>query len=171
MGRGESLLDAVLAVDPRHRDLAALAVIAQHRDLAAAGGRPAATFSAVSQSSACAVELGEDALSLVDVDGAGLGQGAAELGLEVGGQQAVGAEHAGRGRDQHAGDAEQGGERAAVQRAGAAERHQREVARIVAALDRDDAHGADHVVVEDRQHAARRLRRGRASRARRPRGR
>ena len=51
--------------------------------------------------------------------------------------------------------AEQTRERAAVQRPRAAERQEREVARVVAALDRHDAHRADHVVVDDRQDAAR----------------
>jgi hypothetical protein len=42
-----------------------------------------------------------------------------------------------------------------VQRPGAAEGQQREVARIMAALDRHDADRADHVVVGDREDAAR----------------
>ena len=51
--------------------------------------------------------------------------------------------------------AEQARQRAAVQRPGAAEGQQREVARVVAALDRDHADGAHHVVVDDGEDAAR----------------
>ena len=42
-----------------------------------------------------------------------------------------------------------------MQRSGAAERHQREVARVVAALDRHHADRAHHVVVDDGENAAR----------------
>ena len=42
-------------------------------------------------------------------------------------------------RNEHASRTELLGERARVQRAGAAEGDEREVARVVAALDRDDA--------------------------------
>ena len=47
--------------------------------------------------------------------------------------------------------------RTAMQRPGATERHQGEIARIVSALHRDHADRADHVGIGNRQDAARRL--------------
>ena len=64
-------------------------------------------------------------------------------------------EHAGRLRDEHGADAELFGERARVERTGAAERDEREPARIVAALDRDDAQRAQHLSVHDLHHRSR----------------
>ena len=104
MGRGEGRLDAgSLASTQRHRDLAALPVIAHHGDRGCLRSGAGATFSLASQSSACCDQLADRsaapcAMSTVP----GLGQRAAELGLEVGGQKPVGAEHAGGRRDQHA---------------------------------------------------------------------
>jgi hypothetical protein len=74
VGRGERRFEAVLAVDPRHRNLAALAVIEQHRDLVLApvlggdllGGQPVVGLGR---------QLAEDLARLVDVDGTGLRQG------------------------------------------------------------------------------------------------
>jgi len=91
------------------------------------------------------------------IDLAGLRQGTAELSLEIGGEQSFGAQHARCRRDQHAADVEQRRQRAAMQRPRAAKGDQREVAGIVTALDRDDADCADHVVVEDGEHATRGL--------------
>jgi hypothetical protein len=59
-------------------------------------------------------------------------------------------------RHQHFGEAELAGQRGGVQRAGAAEGEQREVARIVAARDRHHADGAGHLHVAEPQHRARR---------------
>ena len=78
-------------------------------------------------------------------------------------------EHARRRGHEHRADPELLGERARVQRPGAAERDEREVARIVAALDRDDAQRAQHLRVDDLDDG-RGVERRRA-RARRPRGR
>ena len=61
------------------------------------------------------------------------------------------------GRDDHGRDRQLLGERGAVQRAGAAERDQREVARVIAAADRDQADGVGHVGVGDLDHRARRV--------------
>ena len=60
--------------------------------------------------------------------------GQAALLVHVGHQHAVGAEGAGIARNENAADAELGGDQAGDGRAHAAERHQRELARIVAAL-------------------------------------
>ena len=56
---------------------------------------------------------------------------------------------AGARRDEHGRHAQLLRERGAVQRAGAAERDERELARVVAALERDDPHGVGHVRVGD----------------------
>ena len=56
-------------------------------------------------------------------------------------------QHAGRRRHEHRAHPELLGERAGVQRPGAAERDEREVARVVAALDGDDAQRAQHLGV------------------------
>ena len=57
------------------------------------------------------------------------------------------AEHAGQRRDDDPGDAELAGEVERMDAAIAAERHQREIARIAAALDGDGADGTRHVDV------------------------
>ncbi len=125
----------------------------------------AGTASASSQATASALELAEHARHSCGVEGAGLLQaGARELGLEVGDEQPERGEHAGTRRHDDGAHAEQAGERGAVQRTGTAEGEQREVARVVAALDRDDADGADHVVVDDGEDAARRLLQAQAQR-------
>ena len=55
----------------------------------------------------------------------------------------------GLGGTMHGRDRQLLGERGAVQRPGAAERDEREVARVVAAADRDQPHGVGHVGVGD----------------------
>ena len=49
------------------------------------------------------------------------------------------------------------GQRRRVHRAAAAEGDEREVARVVAAADRDELQGIDHVLVGDADHAERRV--------------
>ena len=68
----------------------------------------------------------------------------------VRGDEAEGREHAGRRRDEHGLHLELLRERARVQRPRAAERDEREVARIEALLDRDDAERTRHLRVDDR---------------------
>ena len=77
--------------------------------------------------------------------------------LQLGGCHALGAQDARRRRHQDAADAELARDLDRMQRARPAERHQREGARIMAALDRDDADGAHHVGVDDAHDAERRL--------------
>ena len=77
--------------------------------------------------------------------------------LEVAGQEA------GRGRDawvrwnEHLRDSERLGQLGCVERPGAAERDEREVARVVAPLDGERANQAGHIRVRDRQDSLRRL--------------
>ena len=87
-----------------------------------------------------AVELGQAAVDGVEVGHVGARlQRARVVVLDGGGQEAEGREHARRVGHEHLGHAELGGERRAVHRPGAAERHQRELPRVVAALDRDQS--------------------------------
>ncbi len=72
---------------------------------------------------------------------------------DVGGEQAERAEQAGVARHDDAPHAEIIGQRAGVQRAAAAERHQHEVARIEPALDRHDAQHLRHVGIDERDDA------------------
>ena len=88
--------------------------------------------------------------------------------VHVGHQHSIGAERAGIARNENAADAEFGRDPSGDRRAHAAERHQRELARIVAALDRDRAHRAITLVASTRENAPRRLGR-RHRRAARPR--
>ena len=62
---------------------------------------------------------------------------------------AVGAEHAGRGRDDDGPGVHQLGERVGMQRPGPAEGDEREVARIEALLHGDQPERAEHVLVDD----------------------
>ena len=82
-----------------------------------------------------------------------------ELVAEVGHEVAERAQQARRGRHDDGEGAHQLGDRVGVQRPGAAEGDERELARVVAALDGDHAQRAGHVLVDDRQDALRRLRR------------
>ncbi len=83
--------------------------------------------------------------------------GARHVELHLGGEESDRRRHAGRGGQDHARDAERLREAAAVHRPGAAERHERQVARIAAALDRHHARGQLHVGVDDRVDAPRGL--------------
>ena len=67
----------------------------------------------------------------------------------LGGEQAERREHPARPRAEDPLHPELGGDRGRVHRPGAAEGHQREVARVDSALDRDDAQGAHHLGVRD----------------------
>ncbi len=73
--------------------------------------------------------------------------------LDGAGQHPHGGEDAGRGREEHTGDAERAREVAGMRRPGAAEGEEREVARVEAALHGDRADGAHHVGVGHRAHA------------------
>ena len=85
-----------------------------------------------------------------DVEGGeGAGQGADEVVAEVGDDAAERVGDAGAGGDEDAGDAELAGERAGVQRAGAAEGEEGEVARVGAEGERDHADGVRHLGVGD----------------------
>ena len=75
----------------------------------------------------------------------------AALGLDSlpRGRIAIGAEHAGRGRDDHRPAVHQLAHRIGVQRPGAAKAHQREFARVIALLDRDQPQRAEHILVDN----------------------
>ena len=75
--------------------------------------------------------------------------GAHERRADVGVEQPPGGEHARVGRDHDAGDVEQLRQPAGVQRPRAAEGHEREAARVVAATHGDRADAARHRVVDD----------------------
>ena len=77
-----------------------------------------------------------------------------ELGV-VRGDQPVGRDHAGIGRHDDGRDAEFLGDARGVQRPRAAERHQRVVARIAAALGRDELDGAHDIGVGELQRRRR----------------
>ena len=74
------------------------------------------------------------------------------LAAHVAGRQPERREDAGGPRDEHCLQLELLGERAGVQRPGAAERDERELAWVVAALDADDAQRALHLGVDDGDH-------------------
>ena len=80
-----------------------------------------------------------------------------EVRAQIGEQQPHGAQDAGIAWHQNALDVELPGQARRVQRAGAAESHQRIVARIVAALHRDHPDGFRHIGGHDRDDALRRL--------------
>ena len=71
------------------------------------------------------------------------------------GDQSERREHSGSGRDENGPHPELVRECARVQRACAAERDEREVARIEALFDRDDAECAHHLGVDDLDHRVR----------------
>ena len=77
--------------------------------------------------------------------------------LDRRGEQARGRQHARMARDQHAADAQFGRKRGRVDRPRAAERHQREPARIEAATDRDQSDALDHLRVHHAMDAERRI--------------
>ncbi len=91
-----------------------------------------------------------------------------EIGAQIGQQQAHRAQDAGIARHQDAADLQLLRQPRGVQRAGAAERHQRVVARIVAALHADHADRARHVGGDDGDDALRGRHRIQAQRRRQP---
>ena len=98
--------------------------------------------------------VGRQRLQLLgDVVLAGLGEladvGARGFVANCRGCVAQRAQHARARRNDRRPGTQQDRQRIGVQRAGAAERDQRVVARIVALLDRDEAQRADHVLVDD----------------------
>ena len=105
-------------------------------------------------------ELGSKACAHFAEDATGLpGRVFVELhlacdGVELGvvrGDQAVGRDHAGIGRHDNGGNAELLGDARGMQRARAAERHQRIVAWIAAAFGRDELDGAHDIGVGELQ--------------------
>ena len=80
-----------------------------------------------------------------------------ELVAEVGDEIADGAEQAGRRRHEDRERPHQLGDGVCVERPGAAVGDEREVARVVAALDGDEAQRARHVLVHDREDSLRGL--------------
>ena len=86
-----------------------------------------------------------------------LHQRARRLVAQPGRRVAVGAEHAGAGRHDDRPAVDELRQRIGVKRAGAAEGDQREVARIVALLDRHEPQRAAHILVDDIDDALRRL--------------
>ena len=68
-------------------------------------------------------------------------------------QQAGGGEEAGSGRHDRTGHAQDGGKRAGVQWSTPSKSHHGEAARVVSALDRDDAQGTGHVGVDEADDA------------------
>ena len=86
------------------------------------------------------------------VVGATLKRGAGVVVLQIGREQAERAEQARIARHQDGAAAERAAEFDAVQRTGAAERHQREILRVIAALDRNNLERAGHVGIDDADH-------------------
>ena len=153
-------------VGDRHLQLVALADIAQVaaalegdvREVDAVGGE------AVGQLLRHGGEVGVDAR---EVGGArDLERGADGVVAQVADQQADRGGDAGMRRHDHLGDAQHVGDLGAMQRTGAAERHQRVVARIDALLDGAGADGVGHVGVDHGDHALGRLAVGHAELAR-----
>ncbi len=146
--------DGQIALVPRHGDLEPLVAIAQV-------GQPQKTT--VGRRHALArqprvrfvLQLGVDRRHRRQiVAGRRLQARARVVVAHLAAEQAERGEHARVARHHDRAHAEQRGQRAAVQRAGAPEGHQRERARVVAALDRHQADGADHGVVDDVEDAA-----------------
>ena len=84
-------------------------------------------------------------------------EGDRHLMLDRRGQQTRGGQYARMAWDQHVCDAEFGGERGRMDRAGAAEGDQREAAWIEAAADRDQADALDHLRVHHAMDTERRV--------------
>ena len=118
--------------------------------------RRARRLRASNQSSACAFNSSMRSRDIVHPRIAQRRHGRAHEGLaQVGDDQPLRAQDARRGRHQRAADAEALRDVGRVQRPGAAERQQREVARIVAALDRHRADRPHHVGDHDAENAVR----------------
>ena len=141
----------------RDGDLVALPVVAHVggvRDRPGVGRDPLALEPGVG----AAAELVEDPGHLLRL---GLGEQAdvrlGELVAEVGDEIADGAEQARRRRHEDGERPHQLGDGVRVERPGAAVGDEREVARVVAALDGDEAQRARHVLVHDREDSLRGL--------------
>ena len=79
--------------------------------------------------------------------------GAHQIVAQIGDQHAERTQNSGGRRYQQARDRQFARQRRAVHRPGAAEWHQRQTARVVTALDRDDTDPASHIGVGDAQDA------------------
>ena len=144
---GDQILDgATVVAAQRHRQLERLAAIAQRRRALEPARR---------RIDAVAVERARRRLRQRQERAGDLGRrqararrarshGGDEVVRDVGGERAVRAQQARRRRHQDARHAELARHGAGVQRAGAAERQQREARRIVPALDGDDLDRARH---------------------------
>ena len=77
--------------------------------------------------------------------------------MTVAGQDSAGGQRARHRRDDHPWNAERQRQLTGVESAGPAESYQRELSRILAAFDRDDAQGALHVGVHHAHYALRKL--------------
>ena len=119
------------------------------------------------QSPALAADAVQDRVGPLDVDRRqGLVEGLHEVVLDLREQQPEGAEHAGRPRDDHAGDAQARRQAGRVHGAAAAEGDHREAPRVAPALAGDRAQGAAHLHVGQGVHAPGRLGLGEAGRLR-----
>ncbi len=109
-------------------------------------------------------EIGDDRTQLVagEVD-EGTDEGAGALRAQTGRGIAVRAEDSGRRRDDDRPGTGEPAERVRVQRPGPTERHQGEIAGVVALLDAHQAQCAEHVLVDDVDHPGRRGLGGRES--------
>ena len=155
--RVEALVEDAGVALHRHRDLVALAVVAHVRDeghgLLLRGESPPRP-----STPGRAARAPQDPRHLLarrlarEAD-----QRLRELVAEVGDEVAERAQQPGRRRHDHREGAHQLGDRVRVQRPRAAEGDERELARVVPALDGDDPQGARHVLVDDLQDALRRL--------------
>src|SRR5271168_2518477 len=101
----------------------------------------------------CSVlQLGEDGLECVnDASGEHNRAGIVTHGIRE--ENAYGGEHAGHCGDEHCWDAQSACESTGVQRTASAEGYERELTRVVAALDGDDADGFLHVRFYDAKDA------------------
>ena len=146
--RVEALLQ-VLA--PRHRDLVALAAVAhvgEELDVLGLGGMPCASIhSRARDSSSSRIS---DASPTSDVSRISV---CANSLRKPATRSPSAQSRPGRRRHDHRERAHQLRDRVGVQRPGAAEGHQRELARVVAALHGDHAQRAGHVLVDDPQDA------------------
>ena len=80
-----------------------------------------------------------------------------EIAHRIGEQNPDRRKRSGHRRYQHTRNAQRAGKRAGMQRTAAAKSHQRELARIVPSLDRDDADRLLHLCVDHAKYASRKL--------------
>ena len=147
-------LDREAALRPRHRDLEALMAIAQvgqPRETAPRRGHALVGQPLVRLPLEIGVHRGEGGAVVVRRL---LKARARVVVAHLGAEQTERRQHTGMARDHHRAHAQQPGQLGAVQRPRAAERDQRQLARVVAPLHRDQPDGADHVVVHDVEDAA-----------------